>query len=78
VRDGKSTAGLLTARLAKVRLQLRLIGHRETGGVDQQHPVAMPAMRRLGIYRLIERAAGLARCRLNHRKRQSHARLAIT
>jgi hypothetical protein len=42
VSHGEPTPRTLPARLAKVRLQVRRIGHRKTGPVDQECPVAPP------------------------------------
>jgi hypothetical protein len=45
MRDGKAAPGLLPAWLAKVSLQLRRIGHRETRTVHLKHPMAEPTRR---------------------------------
>ena len=43
VHDRETAAGLLAARLTELLLQLRGVGHRHTGAIDQKGPVAMPA-----------------------------------
>ncbi len=45
MRSGKAAPRLLLSLLAKVRLQLRRIGHRETRTVDVKHPMAKPTRR---------------------------------